>query len=78
MAKIIPIPRIFGGILITFLAFLGIRITYPMVSLILALFTDTTSMMYWVAVLSTWLIYVFVLWVVVWVKFLEPMIGGET
>lgn len=70
LKQLSPIPNILGGIMIGFLAILGVRVTYPMASLILDMFDD--GIMKVVAVLVMWLVYVFVLWVFVWIKFFEP------
>lgn len=68
--SLVPIPKILAGILCGFLAIMGVRITYPMVSGILNLWTETT-IMYVVANLIVWLIYFFVLWVMVWAIMFE-------
>lgn len=73
--RISAMPQVFAGIMIGFLAILGVRVTYPFANAILGLW-DTTNVMYVVAVLVMWLIYFFVLWIGVWMKFFEPRIQG--
>lgn len=74
--NILSIPKILKGILFAFLAILGIRFTYPFVDAILGLWT-TTGMMYYTSHLIVWIIYLFVLWVMVWMKFFEKTTEGD-
>lgn len=76
MEKIVTIPRIFGAIFLAFIALLGMRVTYPIISGILDLWTGT-SMMKTVAYIIMYLIYFFLLWIVVWMKLFEPQINNK-
>lgn len=69
--RISNIPQIIRGFLTAFLALIGVRVTYPMVDTILGLWT-TTNQMKVTAILAMWLVYFFVIWVWVWLKFFQP------
>lgn len=78
IGKIAPIPNIIGGVLVAFLALLGLRITYPMADAVLNLWGSNTQMKI-AATLVMYLVYVFILWVFVWAKFFkpEPVVGVD-
>ena len=69
VGEIISMPRVFGGIIAGFIAILGLRVTWPMMSLIMDMFDS--GVMKVAATLSMWLVITFVLWYFVWLKFFE-------
>lgn len=72
----VSVQNVWGAILMGFLAILGIRLTYPFVSSILDLWTETNIMKV-AAIICMWLIYYFVLYWGVWMQLFSNPHGDD-